>query len=259
MRITSMLPSPGRRATVWFRLIYTDDQGNEVGVWQHVPRTDSQGRPEHTVALEYQRYLAMTEGTVPTDAAAAFIINKSGQPDMAPAYKRRFAAVPNAGVIVGQPRPAFTAPLDPSVPQSDQYKVPSRSAKFLIESFARHVAELPHPEDADRPSWQAPKSHIKSVKIYRAMHMIAASPLIANGVDSVGDPTLFRPYYMGEYGPEGKLLDPDDPFLYWLLPIMPCSAARKWRSATMPCTTPATRARVRHGDSKEWVDPMTAE
>jgi hypothetical protein len=97
------------------------------------------------------------------------------------------------------------------------------------------------------------------VKIYRAMHMIAASPLIANGVDSVGDPTLFRPYYMGEYSPEGKLLDPDDPFLYWLLPIMRMQRGQEVEIRNYALHHAGDPRWVRRGNSKEWVDPMTAE
>ena len=34
-------------------------------------------------------------------------------------------------------------------------------------------------------------------------------------------PTTYRPYYLGTYDAEGKLLDPEDPMLYWLVPVLP--------------------------------------
>jgi hypothetical protein len=34
------------------------------------------------------------------------------------------------------------------------------------------------------------------------------------------DPTNYMPFYMGKYDLDGRLLDPKDPFLYWVLPIV---------------------------------------
>jgi hypothetical protein len=61
---------------------------------------------------------------------------------------------------------------------------------------------------------------IKSVKVYRVVHMIVAPEQLAQGLDSE-DPTNFTPYYQGEFDREGNMISkPDDPFLYWLIPIL---------------------------------------
>ena len=31
--------------------------------------------------------------------------------------------------------------------------------------------------------------------------------------------SLFRIYFLGDYTPDGKLIDPQDPMLYWIIPV----------------------------------------
>jgi hypothetical protein len=212
-------PDPGPSHYAWLRLIYEGPDGQEVGVWEKVPRVDGNGKAQHTVALEYQRYIALTEGTVPTETSATIVvIDKEGRADYAPFLKRRMTAVPNTNIVIGVEKPALAIPFDPLVPQARQYQPPNRMTKILLQSFARHGATLPHPEDAAHPD--QPKYRLLRVKVYRVIHAIPGSAFLAAGVDPVRDPTYFQPFYMGEYNADGKLLDPDDPFLYWLLPIM---------------------------------------
>ncbi len=253
-------PEPGPASYIWLRLIYTDTQAKVepgedlplVGVWNKIPQVDEQGRPQHTVALEYQRYLALTEGTVINDAPPATMkIDAEGQARVAPFVQRRMNATPNAVTIVGQPKPSFSAPFDPLVAQNLQYAKPSQSSRFLIESFARHAASLPHPEDPAR-------YRIKSVKVYRVVHAIPSAQFLAAGADVLRDPTHFRPFYMGEYSPEGKLLDPEDPFIYWLLPIMRVARGQEGKDVEIRnyAAHHAGDPRwVRYGDSTEWVEP----
>ena len=35
------------------------------------------------------------------------------------------------------------------------------------------------------------------------------------------------PYFMGEFDADGKLKDPNDPYLYWLIPILPKQVAMR--------------------------------
>src|SRR5262249_33426187 len=92
----------------------------------------------------------------------------------------------------------------------------------MLSSYARHalreVQEL-HPE------WT-----VRSCKVYRVEHRI----LIPKDFGEIKDPdtgetqpglhfddaVLFLPYYQGQYDPDGKLMDPADPLLYWLVPII---------------------------------------
>jgi hypothetical protein len=34
------------------------------------------------------------------------------------------------------------------------------------------------------------------------------------------DPIFYVPYFEGQYDPEGRLMDPSDPLLYWIVPIV---------------------------------------
>jgi hypothetical protein len=40
-------------------------------------------------------------------------------------------------------------------------------------------------------------------------------------------PSTYQPYYVGEFTPDGELTNPNDPLLYWLVPIEYVPAAGK--------------------------------
>lgn len=246
-------PEPGPASYVWLRLIYTDTQeGGEVGVWLKIPQVDEQGRPQHTVALEYQRMLALTEGTVLTDTPPPSMeINAEGQPQVARFLQRRMEATPDPVTIIGRERPSFTAPFDPQVLWTMQYAAPSQAARDLLESFARHGASLPHPDEAKEPG----RYQISRVKIYRVTHAIPDARLLAAGGDVLRDPTQFRPFYMGEFTRDGNLSDPDNPFLYWLLPIIRVARGQEVEVRNYAAHHAGDPRWVRYGNSEEWVEP----
>jgi hypothetical protein len=93
-----------------------------------------------------------------------------------------------------------------------QYAEPLEMARRLIASYARHIARTtPHPEDPTIP--------VKYVRVYRVTHDLISPKDFSEGVSPTDDP-LYKPFYMGKYDTDGKLLDPKDPFLYWHLPIV---------------------------------------
>jgi hypothetical protein len=57
------------------------------------------------------------------------------------------------------------------------------------------------------------------LRFYRVVHVIPPAYLYMQGWDA-NDPNFFHPYYMGEYAADGTLLSPNDPFLYWMLPVL---------------------------------------
>src|SRR5262249_49229613 len=68
------------------------------------------------------------------------------------------------------------------------------------------------------------------VKVYWVEHLIASQKSIAEGLDP-GHPSMFLPYYQGQFDPDGNQMDSlvfendgtlksGDPLLYWLLPII---------------------------------------
>ena len=54
-------PDPSYSSYLWFRVIFTAPDGSEHGLWYKVPQLDDKGRTKHPLALEYQRYLSLTE------------------------------------------------------------------------------------------------------------------------------------------------------------------------------------------------------
>jgi hypothetical protein len=90
--------------------------------------------------------------------------------------------------------------------------------KQILPSYARHLARV----------HARPDRAVKSVRIYRALHMIPTLEQF-HGFDpntgQVGErmspyhPTLYWPYFQGRYARDGRLADPTDPMLFWLVPI----------------------------------------
>jgi hypothetical protein len=112
-------------------------------------------------------------------------------------------------------------PIHPDIlPVEAQFQLPALrlaagrvSVVPFLSSYARHVA-------SHYPSETNPEAKVFRVKIYRVMHSVLRPEQWAEG-RSPQDPTLYYPFYQGEYDPDGRLRTPgDDPFLFWLIPIL---------------------------------------
>jgi hypothetical protein len=248
-------PDPGPARYLWFRLLYEDENKNEVGYWLKVPEFDKNGRHQYALGLQYSRYMALTENTVATAPPPAFskMIEEKGKNDMsarsmvyAEFVKRRIRFSPNFQPMVGEfvpPKGSLIIPFHPIVPLEQQYVAPSREVKQLVKSMAQHVTLISHP---DHPEYK-----ILGVKIYSIIHQIPPAWPFING-EHPADPEFYQPRFLGEFrflpefqfepeelpaaaaavgfsssflgknvelpNPPLKLV-PDDPFLYWLLPI----------------------------------------
>jgi hypothetical protein len=182
-------PEPGPATLVWGYLRYADGSSR----WVEIPN-----RREHVkdaLANEYYRRLAMNES-----------INRMQpiQPAPAEVARRRLLA----GELGDIPSPSAIAQHLPGVAQ---YQVPADTARHLLTVYARFLA---HTYPADDRS-----VGVASVKLYRVIHGLIPPGNFAAGDDPL-DPTLYVPYYQGEFDADGNLLDPNDPFLYWLIPIL---------------------------------------
>ncbi|MBX9680967.1 MAG: hypothetical protein K2X38_19600 [Gemmataceae bacterium] len=213
-------PEPGPPTHLWMRLIYDtgktelDEDGKRQPVqqatWLKLPDMDYPGNHNYPVSLVYQRILAVTENASSNETTPALYVNGPQGPVAAPFFQQRLNNTPSALGLLGQVRPQLAAPLHPDVPEAQQYTRPTIASHRLMQSYARHVALLPPPD----PGW---KFH--SVKIYRVLHVLPTVKAIVDGRDPQ-DPLWFRPAYGGQYDAEGNLLDPNEPFLYWVLPIL---------------------------------------
>jgi hypothetical protein len=193
-------PNPGPATLLWCRIEYADKSSR----WVKLPNRD-----EHftdPLGQEYYRRLSLTEGVNQTQPTPAV-------PE--PIRVRR--------VLAGEEfvnKGGAQIPLHPYYPVADQLARPQVMTHRMLCSYARHLAHsYPHPTDPSKP--------VVGVKIYRIRHMMIEPYDVVTdkgGRIRRSDPNrkdLFHPYYQGEYDTNGNLKDPNDPFLYWWIPIIP--------------------------------------
>ena len=111
---------------------------------------------------------------------------------------------------------------------------------MLLASFARYLLRRPHPDHPDAKP--------VAVKIYRVQHQILPAAAMAVGADP-RDWIYYFPYYVGKFDTEGKLLDPEDPFLYWLLPMVR-------ENAIDPQSRLKCYVFLHAGDETQWIRDM---
>ncbi len=111
-------------------------------------------------------------------------------------------------------------PLHPFDDQETQYQLPGPEvARFTMPSYASHVI-LEHTANVD-------EARRTTVKMYRVQHSTMSVEDYVNArkrpgaVTSPYHPTTYRPYFQGEFDARGNLVNPQEPMLYWLLPILP--------------------------------------
>jgi hypothetical protein len=178
-------PEPGPPTLVWFHLTYSDGSAR----WVRIPQ-----REQFRTRMEYQRRLALTESinvTLPTP------------PDLPEEIIRR-------RILAGE---RFGVPLYPNIPFQRQFQAPQILSKHHLSCYARHVAQT-------YPSEQDPNATVEGVKIYRVIHNMLMAPEMAAGKLRPNDPNTYAPYFQGEFDRDGNLKNPQDPFLYWLIPIL---------------------------------------
>ncbi|MBN9119709.1 MAG: hypothetical protein J0I06_11225 [Planctomycetes bacterium] len=111
-------------------------------------------------------------------------------------------------------------PLHPYDEQDMQYQLPNPEvARFIIPSYASHVIleYTPDKETAGKTT----------VKAYRLQHNTMGVEEFINwrkrpeAITNPYHPTTYRPYFLGEFDAFGTLVNPQEPMLYWLVPILP--------------------------------------
>lgn len=199
-------PEPGPASHLFVLLKYELDEidpktgkPKQIAEWITLPRRDE--HMKDPMGQSYYRRLSITEmvsNASPPVGATGF--------ESLDVYKRR----QNVAVV---PVPGMTEPIPflNSESAAIQYKVPQANiTRYLLPSYARHLAAL----------YSEPGRKVVSLKIYRVEHRIVPPNEFAAGTNPY-HPLTYRPYYYGEYLPDGTLVNPQDPMLYWLLPIMP--------------------------------------
>src|SRR5262249_52448964 len=83
----------------------------------------------------------------------------------------------------------------------------------MMPSFVRHVVKSDEAQHGDA------RVKIKSIKVYMVEHRLLTPADLELGIEFYDAPT-YKPYFMGEFDTEGNLRNPNDPLLYWLVPIL---------------------------------------
>jgi hypothetical protein len=232
-------PEPGPPSHLWFRVYFTDENKQPRAVWYKIPRLREDGHHGHATSLVYQRHLSITENSMPIEGFAA------DNPQFEKIAERRLAWSPEGAKkdpVIGKnaPKLDLVVPLNPRLPRSQQYRPPQPYVRRFLESYTRHVVHKVAPE---HPTWE-----FKRVRVYRIVHQIPPSDLYLMGVEAT-DPEFYLPVYMGEFDERGKLLNEDDPLLYWMLPIL--------RDPPQRLDSPIRDWARRHAGDPFWIRNVT--
>ncbi|HVK16703.1 MAG TPA: hypothetical protein VM533_07115 [Fimbriiglobus sp.] len=196
-------PEPGPASQLFVLVKYDEVDpatGKAKAEWLVLPR-----RHEHMkdpLGLTYYRRLSITEAVAGT-VSDLFTATSFEKLDARERRARRALRVAGNDAI----------PLAPPEiePQHMQYRIPRPDiTRYLLPSYAEHIA-VEH--EATR------RTKVASIKLYRAEHRIIPAYDFVQGKDPF-DPVGYRVYYLGEYAPDGTLVNPQDEMLYWLVPVV---------------------------------------
>jgi hypothetical protein len=210
-------PDPGHPELLWFAVCYDDD----TYTWVKLPE-----RANSPIGMHYQRMLALPAHSygslnrLPFNAEELKLLPKDMPRPTRGAWEaihiRRQAA--SAVEYRRRDNPKFLPiPLVSDVDTNSQYREPHDMSKKTLASVAHRVF-LTAPPPRDENGNVKPGVKVKSVKLYRVVHLILSPKELADGVSPL-EKTKHWAYFMGEFGPDGKLVDEREPFLYWYLPI----------------------------------------
>jgi hypothetical protein len=217
-------PEPGPSSLLWFRVQFADGAAR----WVRIP--DHRTVRNH---LERRRL-----GALATAVGQTVRVPPAREEELLRLRAR-----------AGQERAIPLADL----PAAMQYREPGMHVLLLLSSFVRRVVRTTeHPDGTGSP--------VAKVKVYRVEFMNPPVQHFQAGRDPL-DPTLYNAFYQGEYDRDGNL-EPSsltvrrdektgqvvervqDPFLYWLIPIL--------RVPVSQGTQPAVGPRRREGDPGVW-------
>lgn len=176
-------PQPGPAQVLWFCIYGEDGQSH----WLKIPRRAEVLDP---LGVEYFRRLSLTERA-----------NQNVPTPLGPPEELRVVRWNYRSLI----------PLHPELLDLQQFRMPNEHARQILASYARHVAKTYGTGRPDVP--------VKSVKVYLTQHRMLGQKEFADGMDPF-DPTTYIPFFVGDFDVDGNLTDPNDPMLYWIVPII---------------------------------------
>jgi hypothetical protein len=210
-------PDPGP-ASLLFVLLDTEETDPSTGKttknssWVISPHRATNMRDP--LGVSYYRRLSLTESAARVGSDLSLLTEDKKQ-----AVARREAVA--LGTLPGHKMIPY-APENFEPKYRQQLTPTADVIRYLLPSYARHL------------SWYYSNDQVKVTKIrlYRAEHKIVTTPFFVTQSMSPFYPTLFRVYFLGDYSPEGQLIDPQDPMLYWVIPILPKGGKRSLKEFT---------------------------
>jgi hypothetical protein len=184
--------------------------------WVILPRRPADVKDP--LGLTYYRRLSLTEQVA--RVYPGLVLGGEG---------REKAEVQQRRVVSGIPLMPVT-PDDPTDQPSAQYRIPNPEIqRYVIPSYAQHVImeNTPDAQTAGRTTVKVYRLEHKTLNVgqYTGVTLPGGKPIPPY------HPTTYRPYFLGEFGfvkdpdnPDSTkidLLNPQEPMLYWLVPIQP--------------------------------------
>jgi hypothetical protein len=200
-------PNPGQPSLMWFAVHYTDD------TWEWVKMPDRDNSP---IPMHYQRMLALPEHLY---QPAPLRPLRQEELNALELQTGRKATGDSWEVIENRRKEGSALPYHPPIPvvidldASVQYQPPSDIHKRKLAAAAQHLFANP------TPTARREGKTIRTVKVYRVTQVIISPKEYLDGRDPL-DRSKYIPIFMGEFDAAGTLVDPQEPFLYWYLPIL---------------------------------------
>ncbi len=196
--------------------------------WIDIPKRNSHFRDP--LGMTYYRRLSITE--LVSYSTPGGVNSMQWERNLAILNRRN-----NELGIAGTRIPGAVRPFDMDM---TQYRVPRLDIRRgLHPSYARHIAiEFSGPRKL--ADGKVIEFSVKSIKLFQVEHSVISpqdflgykpteqEKNAANGTlrltriesSDPNVPTLYMPFYLGEFDTTGQLTKPDDPLLYWMVPII---------------------------------------
>lgn len=195
-------PEPGPASVLVFCLkteTGTDAKGQKVFATKWVVTPTRPGDVRDPLGVTYYRRLSISEQTA--RASPGLFTTTLAEREELVSRRQQHIAIPL-----------------PAEEPISQYRLPHPEiARFVIPSYASHVV-LQNTKDKD----EAART---TVKMYRLEHVVMPVETFINARNEPNattdpyHPVTYRPFFLGEFDARGTLLDPQEPVLYWLIPI----------------------------------------
>lgn len=192
-------PDPGPSNQMWACVEFETDDPDKRLEWYRFPQ-----RPKDVkdpLAMTYYRRLSLTEHLNGADSTISVFEDGTAKERRLNYYNQ--------------------SPPERKIPKESQHHI---AAAFRAPDWELRRRLLP--AYAHQIALEMEREHglpVKSLKLYRVEHRVIDPVEMAKPAHKRRGPyhkTQYLPYFLGEYNADGVLVDPNDPMLYWLVPIV---------------------------------------